>query len=82
MLRQSLQLAAGVCVAILIVACSSGSTDADSTDTAAAAPAAEARQPTVFDDQLKALDKARAVEQELQKAKAERDKQIDEQSGG
>ena len=84
MLRQSLRCAAGLCAAMFLVACSSSAPDAapaaqTPTDPA---PPAEGRQPTVIDEQLKALDKAKAVEQELQKAQAERDKEIDAQSGG
>ena len=85
MLRQTLQLAASLCAVTLLVACSSHSSEADSG--AAASPAdqpaaAEARKPTVFDDQLKALDKAKSVEQTLQKAQADRDKKMDDQDGG
>ncbi len=85
MLRQSLPFAASLCAAALLVACSSHSSDTDSraADAPADQPAtAEARKPTVFDDQLKALDKTKAVEQTLQKAQADRDKQMDEQDGG
>ncbi len=85
MLRQTLPLAASLCAVTLLIACSSHSSDADRR--AAEAPvdppaAAETRQPTVFDDQLKALDKAKSVEQTLQKAQAEREKEMDEQGGG
>jgi hypothetical protein len=84
MLRQSLQLTVCLLGVNLLLACSSHSPDAssDTPDASAAPPATEARKPTVFDDQLKALDKAKAVEESMQKAKAERDKQMDEQSGG
>ena len=85
MLRQTLQVAASLCSVIALVACSSHSLESNADQAAAAVdePAnAEARKPTVFDDQLKALDKAKAVEQTLQKAQAEHDKEIDEQSGG
>lgn len=84
MVRQTLKLAASLLALGLLAACSSHSSDADSSAVAPTAdpPAAEARKPTVFDDQLKALDKAKAVEEDLRKAQAERDKQIDEQSGG
>ncbi len=84
MVRQTLKLAAGLFALSLLGACSSHSSDTDSSAAAAPAdpPAAEARKPTVFDDQLKALDKAKAVEEDLRKAQAERDKQIDEQSNG
>jgi hypothetical protein len=84
MLRQSLQFTACLLAVNLLLACSSHSPDASSDNPVAPAdqPAAEARKPTVFDDQLKALDKAKAVEEDLRKAQAERDKQMDEQSGG
>ena len=85
MLRQTLPLAASLCAFTLLIACSSHSSDADSGRAEApvdSPAAAEARQPTVFDDQLKALDKAKSVEQTLQKAQAERDKEMDEQGGG
>lgn len=46
-------------------------------------PAApEARQKTVFDDQLKAIDKAKGVEQQLQKEKEKHDKDIEAQENG
>ena len=38
-------------------------------------------QPTVFDDQLKALEKAKAVEQQLQEAKEKTDQAIENQGG-
>lgn len=85
MLRQTLRIAASLCVITLLVSCSSHSSDADSRamDATAEQPvAAKVRQPTILDDQLKALDKAKAVEQTLQKGQADRDKEIDEQSGG
>jgi hypothetical protein len=84
MLRQSLQLTACLLAVNLLLACSSHSPDAsgDNPEASADPPAAEVRKPTVFDDQLKALDKAKAVEESMKKAQAERDKQMDEQSGG
>ena len=84
MVRQTLKCAASLFALGLLGACSSHSSDADvqAAAPAAAAPLPEARKPTVFDDQLKALDKAKAVEEDLRKAQAERDKQIDEQTGG
>ncbi|MBX3688695.1 hypothetical protein [Dokdonella sp.] len=48
----------------------------------AAAPAPEQRQKTVFDDQLKALDKAKGVEQQLQKEKEAQDRAIEAQEKG
>ncbi|MEO5623599.1 MAG: hypothetical protein ABJB02_06290 [Dokdonella sp.] len=50
--------------------------DADATKAAAPVPA---RQKTVFDDQLKALDKAKAVEKQLQEDKEKRDKAMQDQ---
>ncbi|HET9031648.1 MAG TPA: hypothetical protein VFN25_01955 [Dokdonella sp.] len=81
MVRQILKFTASLLVLGLLAACSSPSSDVP--DKAADQPAAaEVRKPTVFDDQLKALDKAKAVEATLKKAEAERSKEIDEQSGG
>ncbi len=85
MLRQSLQVAASLLAVIALAACSSHTSEssADKTEAAVDQPAiATPRTPTVLDDQLKALDKAKAVEQTLQKAQAERDKEMDEQGGG
>jgi hypothetical protein len=85
MLRQTLQLTACLFAANLLLACSSHDSDtaSDTAEAPADTPAAaDQRTPTVFDDQLKALDKAKAVEETLKKAQADRDKQIDEQSGG
>ena len=48
----------------------------------AAAPAPEQRQPTVFDDQLKAIDKAKGVEQQLMQEKERHDKEIEAQEKG
>ncbi len=85
MLRQTLQLAVSLLAVQLLLACSSHRDDSEraSADAPVDPPAAvDARRPTVFDDQLKALDKAKAVEESLKKAQADRDRQIDEQSGG
>ena len=85
MLRQSLQVAASLLAVIALAACSSHKSEnsTDKTEAAVDQPATVTpRAPTVFDDQLKALDKAKAVEQNLQKAQAERDKEMDEQGGG
>ena len=85
MLRQSLHVAASLLAVIALAACSSHQSEnsTDKTDAAVDQPATVTpRAPTVFDDQLKALDKAKAVEKTLQQEQADRDKQIDEQSGG
>lgn len=44
-------------------------------------PAPRKRQPTVFDEQLKALDKTKAVQQELDEAARKRDAAAEEQGG-
>ena len=49
-------------------------------DAEAAKP--EPRQKTVFDDQLKALDKAKGVEAQLQKEKEQQDRAIEAQEQG
>jgi len=49
-------------------------------DAEAAKP--EPRQKTVFDDQLKAIDKAKGVEAQLQKEKEQQDRAIDAQEKG
>ena len=69
---------------LALVACSShkaADTDSDAAKTAAAAQPAPVRQKTVFDDQLKALDKAKAVEKQLQEDKDKRDKAMEDQGG-
>lgn len=48
---------------------------------AADADAPPPKQKTVFDDQLKALDKAKAVEKQLQEEKEKHDQEIDAQGG-
>jgi hypothetical protein len=83
MVRQTLALAAAS-FALLIGACSSSPPpDADTADGSAevAAPDSAPSQPTVFDDQLKALEKAKQVEETLQKAKDDRDKAMEEAGG-
>ena len=64
------------CVGVL-GACSSEAPPTDTTvETTPAAP-----KPTVFDDQLKALEKAKAVEQQVQEAKEKADQAIEDQGG-
>ncbi|MEZ5461110.1 hypothetical protein [Dokdonella sp.] len=83
MLRQSLQIACAAACLCALPACTSSTPEEnapvaeESTDSSVAR-----KQPTVLDDQLKALDKARAVEATLEEAKAARDKAIDEAGGG
>jgi hypothetical protein len=45
------------------------------------AHAAPVRGKTVLDDQLKALEKARGVEKQLQDEKAKRDRELDDAGG-
>lgn len=77
--------AALICASVLALgACSSqkaADADTDGAKAAAATQPAPARQKTVFDDQLKALDKAKAVEKQLQEDKAKQDKAIEDQGG-
>jgi hypothetical protein len=80
---------AALAVAVLVLAACGGTPSADTqadADKAAADRAAEQaaakKQKTVFDDQLKALDKAKAVEQQLQDDKDKRDKALQEQENG
>jgi hypothetical protein len=44
-------------------------------------PATTAPRPTVFDEQLKALDKAKAVERQMQEAKEAQDRAIEAEGG-
>jgi hypothetical protein len=48
-------------------------------DAAKAEKPAAAKQKTVFDDQLKALDKAKAVEKQLKEDQEKRDKEMRDQ---
>jgi hypothetical protein len=63
------------CVGVL-GACSGGTPTEAAVESTPSAP-----QPTVFDDQLKALEKAKAVEQQLQEAKEKADQAIEDQGG-
>lgn len=78
MVRQALLMMTLALGLPALVACS-GEEPAANADAPADAAKAE-RKPTVFDPQLQALEKAKGVEEELKKAQAERDKQMDEQS--
>ncbi|MEO5561125.1 MAG: hypothetical protein ABIO49_14385 [Dokdonella sp.] len=77
MLRTSLITAS----LLALAACSSHTSTDVQADAAKAVPAqpAAAKQKTVIDDQLKALDKARAVGNQLEKEKEDHDKAIDDQ---
>ncbi len=78
---KAILMAAGV---LALAACSShkaADADADAAKAAAVAQPAPARQKTVFDDQLKALDKAKAVEKQLQEDKKKQDAEIEAQGG-
>lgn len=85
MLRQSLPIAAALFALGLMAACSSSTSESvDTADTAGADAAVESEpaQPTVFDEQLKALEKAKEVEETLKKAQADRDKAMEEEETG
>ena len=77
--------AALICMSVFVLAaCSSRNAsdpDGEAAKAAATVQPAPARQKTVFDDQLKALDKAKAVEKQLQEDKAKQDKAIEDQGG-
>jgi hypothetical protein len=77
------RIAAGLLVAALATACSSGGSDPapDQVSAKPSAAAAPAKQKTFLDAQLKAIDKAKAVEQTLEQDKANLDQAI-EDSGG
>ena len=67
------------CLLLALAACGSHSqSDADKT----AAQTPPKREKTVFDDQLKAIDKAKGVEAQLQKEKEQQDKAIEAQEKG
>lgn len=77
MIRSTL-LAVGL---LTLTACGGQGGGADAPNAAAAKQSPAAKQKTVFDDQLKALDKAKAVEKQLQEAKEKRDKEMEDQGG-
>ena len=67
------------CLLLTLAACGGHSqSDADK----AAAQTPPKREKTVFDDQLKAIDKAKGVEAQLQKEKEQQDRAIDAQEKG
>jgi hypothetical protein len=77
-----LSAAAIVTCMLLLGACSGGGDANDASTvspTAVAAP--PARTPTVIDDQLEALEKAKAVQATLDAAEAERRRKLDEAGG-
>jgi len=80
---------AALALAVLAMAACGGKPPADTqadADKAAADRAAEQaaakKQKTVFDDQLKALDKAKGVEKQLQDDKEKRDAELQKQENG
>lgn len=66
-------------ILILSVACALAACSSD--DPPLPATAAAPPQKTVFDTQLKALDKAKAVQGVVDKQKADADKQLQDQGG-
>ena len=85
MVRSTPTQATLICMSVFVLgACSShkaADADGEAAKAAATVQPATARQKTVFDDQLKALDKAKAVEKQLQEDKAKQDKAIEDQGG-
>lgn len=80
---------AALTVAVFTLAACGGKQPADTqadADKAAADRAAEQaaakQRKTVFDDQLKALDKAKGVEKQLLDEKEKQDKEIEKQENG
>lgn len=83
MVRQIMKSLPAALIVCVLASCGSGKPDVQEEgagDAQATPPAAAA--PTVFDDQLKALEKAKQVEENLQDEKKARDEAIDEASGG
>lgn len=71
-------------IALLLCACALGACSSHKPTEEAAKPAAEtapAKQKTVFDDQLKALDKAKAVQGTVDEATKQQEKAIDDAGG-
>ena len=66
--------------ALLALSACGGKPDAEAPKADATTPVA-AKQKTVIDDQLKAMEKAKAVEQQLQDEKEKHDKDIDANGG-
>lgn len=75
MKRSPLAVATFACA---LAACSGSKAPAE----AAAEPAPQPAQKTVFDTQLKALDKAKAVQGVVDQQKVEADKKLKEEEGG
>lgn len=67
-------------LALFVLAACSGRKAEDSGQTASA-PSTAARQKTVIDDQLKALDKAKALEKQMQEDKEKSDRAIEDAGG-
>ncbi|MGB0133130.1 hypothetical protein [Dokdonella sp.] len=79
MLRQTLLPACIILSLCMLPACSSpAQQDNEPVADESADASATQKKKTVFDEQLKALDKAKAVQATLDEAKAARDKAIDE----
>ena len=74
-----LSVASILACGLLLAACSGGG-DAPAAPATSPEPPA-ARTPTVIDDQLKALEKAKAVQATLDAAEAERRRKLEEAGG-
>ena len=65
---------------LALAACGHKAADADAAKSAEATPPTP-KQKTVFDDQLQALEKAKAVEKQMQADKEKADKAIEDAGG-
>jgi hypothetical protein len=77
-MQRTIVLAACLCA---LAGCSSHKADDAATQAAANAPVEPAKQKTVFDDQLKALEKAKAVQKSVDDAAKAEAKKIDDAGG-
>lgn len=78
---RSVPLQAGLLAACVSMLAACGGHPAGEPAPKTEAPAA-AKQKTVFDDQLKALDKAKALEKQMQEDQRKRDEEIEKQEQG
>ncbi len=85
MFRSDLIKATVIAAGMFALTACGGQKAADANADAAKAAATEkpvvTKQKTVFDDQLRALDKAKAVEKQMQEDKEKQDKAIQDQGG-
>lgn len=68
-------------IAFAVCVCALAGCSSRKADEPAAQPAAPAKQKTVLDDQLKALEKAKAVQQTVDEAAKAQQKAVDDAGG-